>query len=400
MANMSDGILMLNDHCLLEIFKHLSLIDLANFKEIFTTVGSVVDMEFSKQTLGSFFFGCRDRMDTSFQIIKQFGTSINELTINYHGWYERKWSEIFTIIREHCSESLTALTLCGDAVGLINDADIFLIVDILKNLETLELKNLNYELRTNHTQDFVNILPHCDHAKSITIISYIDLDANAITFQCNKELRKVKLRGPTDLKAIVDDLANVPLEELTISWVNANMSPDFFLQNLCQLLRLVHLKSLTIDCWYMDIGPFLLNIDSFHSLNVLSLTNAELNLDLQMLARMKRLKVLKLRQCCLATQFPFESVALLCGQPNFEHLILLCYREPIDEVNFLKLVEQRQKSAAERRLYLTLTNIFYDKTISIIPNELLEENRATLTLIDDNDSTYEYYALDREEQVS
>lgn len=398
---MSDGILMLNDHCLLEIFKHLSVIDLANFKEIYASLGTVIDMEFTRKTFGSFFFGCRDRMDAAFQIIKQFGTSINDLTINYHGWYERKWSEIFSVIREHCSESLRALTLCGDAVGLINNTDIPLLVDILKNLETLELKNLNYELRTSYSQDFVNILPYCENAKSITIISYIDVDANALTFPANKELHKLKLRGPTDLKPIVDGLQNVRLGDLTISWVNADMSSDSFHASLRQLLRLVHLKRLSIDCWYMDIGPFLLNLDAFHSLNVLSLTNAELNLDREMLANMTRLKVLKLRHCCLTTHFPFESVALLCGQQNFEHLILLCYREPIDEVNFLKLLKQRRKSgAAERRLHLTLTHSFYEKSIAAIPYELLERNSATLALIDDDDPSYEYYGLDTDENVS
>lgn len=390
---MSSDILILNDYCLLEIFKHLSVIDLANFKEVCGTVAA--DMEFTRMTRGSFFFGCKDKMDNALQIIKQFGELIKDLTINYHAWYEREWSEIFSVINEHCNETLKSLTLCGDAVGLITNADILLIVDVLNNLEALELRNLNYEVRTNYTQDFVNILPYCVNAKSIELISYIDIDVKSTLFQSNKVLSKLKLRGLSDLSAIVDGLMNTQLEEFVVSSIKKDVSS--FYENYSQLSRLGNLKRLCIDCWYTDVSPVVLKMNDFSSLSVLSLSNAEL--DLKILKHLTRLKVLKLRNsCCSTTNFPFESVVLLCGIEHFEHLILLCYREPIVNSNFLKIIENRKMGTNRNRLHLALMNGVYVETLKSIPFEMLEAHKETIMLIDDNDPNYEYYSLDRDKE--
>lgn len=50
--NQQDRILMLNDNCFLEIFKQLSLLDLANFKNIYGSVGAVTEMAFFRSTRG------------------------------------------------------------------------------------------------------------------------------------------------------------------------------------------------------------------------------------------------------------------------------------------------------------------------------------------------------------
>lgn len=385
---------MLNDHCLLEIFKYLSVVDLANFKENFDVLGAVADMEFSKKTSGSFFFGSRDRMDKALQIIRQFGSAIKDLTINYHGWYETDWRNIFSTINEHCSDELKALALCGDAVGRINESDIWFIADVLKNVETLELKNLNCEVRPMFSHDFVNILRHCENVRSIELTSYIDMEVHASLFRVNKKLSKLKLLGLSDLKTIIDGLLDATrLEELTVSSVTDAV--ESFADNVSHLCRLNHLKRLSIDCCYMDITPFLRTLNAANALNILSLSNAEL--DIATLAQLTRLKVLKLRHCCLTTKLLFDSVLDLCGNKNFEHLILLCYHEPIDEMNFLKLVEKRKASMAEQPLCLTLKNCFYVQTLKAIPSELLVANEETIRLIDEDDPNYEYYALDRNE---
>lgn len=388
---------MLNDYCLLEIFKHLSVIDLANFKENYENLGAIVDMEFLRKTSGSFFFGCRHRMDTALQIIRQFGSSITDLTINYHDYYEIEWSEIFSVIKEHCSGQLKALALCGDAVGRIKETDILLIADTLKNVETLELKNLNYELRTNYSQDFKNILSRCENARSIALISYIDIDVHPALFQKNKNLSKLKLHGLSNLEMIVDGLLNTRLEEFSVSSVKEKEKS--FYENITQLFQLNHLKRLSIDCWYMDVGSFLCHVDASNSLNVLSLSNIHLDeTNIAALGRMSRLKVLKLRySCCHTTEMRFESVLVLCGNKNFEHLILMCYQEPINEDNFMKLIERRKASTAEKCLNLILMNMLYVQSVKEVPCELVEANRETIKLIDEDDATYEYYTLDRDE---
>lgn len=389
---------MLNDFCFLEIFKHLSVIDLANFKENYGILGAVVDMEFSRKTSGSFFFGCRDRMDKALQIIRQFGASIKDLTINYHDWYETEWSEIFAVINEHCNDNLKALTLCGDAVGLIKSSDVLLIADILKHVEILELKNMNNEIRSNYSQDFVNILSHCENARSIALISYIDIDVHPTMFQTNKNLSKLKLHGLSNLETIVDGLLNAPLEEFTVSSVKEE-EDNSSAENIAQLFRLNRLKRLCIDCWYMDVSNFLQNVDASNSLTVLSLSNVHLDeTNIAALGRMSRLKVLKLRySCCHTTEMLFESVLVLCGNKNFEHLILICYQASIAEADFMKLIEKRKASAAEKCLNLTLIKILYVQCLQEIPSELLVANKETITLIDEDDATYEYYTLDMDE---
>lgn len=79
----ADVILILNDNCFLQIFKYLSLIDLANFKETYKCRGPVADMEFCRKTRRSFGFCCNRNKNEMIQIMEQFGSSISRLTLHW-----------------------------------------------------------------------------------------------------------------------------------------------------------------------------------------------------------------------------------------------------------------------------------------------------------------------------
>lgn len=390
---MATEILMLNDDCLLEIFKYLSLHDLANFKEIYRSLGDVVDVQFIRITRGSIYLSCDANTNKNLQIIKQFGSSVRRLTLHYLilrsiSWYSPEWSEIFSTINEHCN-NLKSLT-----VTTITQADVRLIANILKNVKRIYLGSYSLDVPL----EIVNILSYCENVSSITLYSKINVNLQPKIFQRNQNLLRLELNETikdSNLKTIVDNLMNSRLEEFYVS-VKAITSSD---GNLFELLRLNYLKRLCIYCYSLDIGPFLRNVDAFHSLNVLSLSNAILNgNDVVTLARTTRLKVLKLgpfSRC--ATSSSFECVLDLCGNKNFEHLIFLCYShrniDTMDAAKYLELVEKRNASTAEKCLHLTLNHDIHVACLNSIRSELLEANKGTIKLIDRWDRDYEYYNI-------
>lgn len=381
---------MLNDDCLLAIFKYVTLHDLVSFKEAYKSLGAAVDTEFSRRTRGSLDLGYKDNVDETLQIIKQFGTSIKDLKFKDVCWNSKIWDDVFTVMKEHCHETLQGLSLCGDGVESINMANIRSIADVLRNLNELRLDN-----RYDDVNNF--ILSYCVNVTSVTLVSNFDVVKHKTMFRQNVNLLKLKLFGPISadkLKIVVDNLVHSKLEELALkftwsSWTNRDLN---------QTIRLKYLKRLSIGCMCTDIDRFLPNVNAFNSLDTLSLTNIQLNAKcIEALGRINKLKVLKLRCDCgqaasTTVNSHFDAVIVLCGNQSFEHLLLFCCKEVIDQRRFLQLVRKRRESTAERRLHLTLRHEIYTASLKAIPTGLLEANVGTLTLIDEWDRNYEHYS--------
>lgn len=381
--NLANEILMLNDHCLLLIFKHVSLLDLANFKEVCGWLSSATDMEFTTKTRGTLSLEWEEnrKIDEDLQIIKQFGEYVERLSVSYSISHEARWSEIFSVINEHCSETLKALVLRGSAIGVM-EAEILMISNILKGVESIEL---------GYFVDYKNVLTHCKCVKSIQIFSSTDgFDVQNIFLQ-NENLLQLMWFGrirSDDFETIVDSLMNGRLEELTLKSTELN-----FNENVAQLLRLNYLKRLSIDCHRMDICAFLQNVDAFNSLNVLSLSFVRLDERvIGILGRITRIKVLKLSGL-LATDSPFESVLVLCGNRHFEHLLLFCYAENIDQEKYMRIAKKRIASMPEKSLNLILLHFIYTASLQVIPPELLEAVKETVKFVE-FDRNYEYYNLE------
>lgn len=392
MADDVDGIFMLNDFCILEIFKRLSLYDLANVKEAYGSLAALTDIEFNRKTRKSLHLRLDDMIDVDLLILKRFGSSVDDLTIDYDNLRQTKWSDIFSVIKEHCNEELKSFAVSGSAVGSITKADVLLISDILKNVETVQVGPF---FDSDNPKKFIHILCHCENVKSITIFPISGIISHYKTFfKKNKNLVKLEWHGRLSdsyFKSIVANLKNTRLEEFSLMITKNN-----FNQNLSQLIRLKYLKRLSIDCWHEDIGSFLQKVNSFKCLNVLSLSFARLNeADIATLSKAKTLTVLKL-DCILSTDDHFESVLVLCGNKNFEHLILFCQFEGFDTMdreNFLKIIEKRKTSSAQNCLHLTLRHDIYTAILKLIPTQMVEANYGTIKLIDKFDRNYEHYNL-------
>lgn len=388
---MADLILMLNDDCFLEIFKYLSLIDLANFKDTYKSLGAVVDMEFTRKTKGSLEFCYPATIPDVLEITKQFGSSIVRLTIS-----SKNWSEIFSAVGVHCTEKLKSLSVIGMGVERIKEADVSLIADVLKNIETL---NINVHSRYSAflgygdggSNEFFSILSHCKKAKSIELFHAMGMDLPQTIFQRNTNILMLKMRGWTNacyLKPIVENLMHTPLQELIVKAVDTDS-----IKGLLELLRLRNLKRLSVYCGYSNANDFVRNVDALDSLTRLSLSSVE-RLDetsIAKLGRMTRLTVLQLIECYFNTGF-FETLVVLCENENLEHLRFLCQPmdvDAVDKVNFLKLIEKRK--AAENCLHLTIWKPAYIASVEAITPELLESNKGTIKLIDIENCNYEYY---------
>lgn len=384
---MADGILRLNDHCLLEIFKRISLLDLANFKKIYGQLGAVADIAFFKSTRGLLYFGYEKKIDENLRIIKGFGPSIDGLIIDYKklsGRSGTKWSNIFRAINKRCGKTLKEFTLCGEAVRQVTGVHVSLIGNILKNIETLKIGDYA-------PIELIDNLAYCKNARSITLFCTVDIDLHPTIFRTNKNLLQLKLFKPIHdkhLKTIVDNLMNSRLEELAVM-INMTKSSS---QNIVQLLRFNYLKRLYIDCCDVNLDFFLLNLDSSRSLSVLSLSGVRLDeANIATLGRIARLKVLKLKFCNLVTSSPFESLLILCGNMNIEHLVLThaIHLNRIDEENFLAMIETRKASTAKNCLHLTLDYQIYSATLKAISSQLLEANKEQIKFIYELDLNYE-----------
>lgn len=387
---------MLNDFCLLKVFKHLSINDLANFKEAFEDRAPIVDMEFSSMTNGSLDFGFNDN-ENIIETIKQFGPLVKKLSIYYDKLRRTTWEDIFSAIKDHCNENLKDLSLNGRSIRSIKEDKIPIIAKVLKNLETLELED---EEDTQHRfyKEYVEIVSYCFNIHTLTFTSIVDINQHPTLFLDNIRLSKLKWCGPKDdgsLEMIVDNLMMTELKELVISFMEMTQGNG----NFSEFLRLRCLKRLSIDCKFVDIRSFLSDIDVVpNSLNLLTLSFALLDHEnIETLGRTKQLNILKLcEDCVLVTNSWIAPLLTLCRNKSFEHLLIFCCGTgaAMDKKNFLEIVEARKSSGSEKCLHLALSHSVFDASVKAIPAELLEQNKSILKLIDERDNDYEYNNLD------
>lgn len=335
-------ILTLNEYCLLEILKHLSVQDLANFKEAYQSVGTTADREFSRKTRGSLQFNKSKIIDDDIRIIKEFGTSIVSLELSDSLLRGSKWSEIASALQ-------LRLRLKS---GYFDQSGIFPF--ILSHCENLKELELNFNIRKSHYSKI---------------------------FKVNKSLSMLQLHfwlKDTYLGMIVDSLLTTRLEELSLRIKKTTtIDGNIFLFN-----RLPYLKRLSVMCSGVNVSSILRN--GFQSLNVLCLSWVYLDeAGAAMLSRMNQLSVLSLRSCSL-TNIPYvESLLVLCGNGNLQFLTYECfalYLASIDEITFLKLIQKRKESAAERCLHLCLNRAIYDEILEDIPFHLLNANKGYLRI--------------------
>lgn len=377
--------MVLNTNCFLEILKRLSLHDLANFKETYDRLGAIADMDFYRRTFGTLSFEDENMIDEALQIIKQFGSSVNDLRFNYKSLNGSTWSEIFSVVNEHCNEKLKHLSLIGDSIGLIEKANVSLITEILRKVETLKL--INWNKNDRWPKDFIDIVSCCESVTDITLVALGGIDVPEAMFQMNKSLQSLQWFGRMkgdDLNTIIHNLLHTRLENLILQSTKLEPNEN---ESLLQIEKLNRLKSLCIDCNRVDIGPFLLNLALCSSLNDLSLCNARLDgSNVEALGRMAQLDTLRLdTNCFFATSSQFESVLVLCANTNLDYIHILCYEGAINRTNFLRLVEKRKYSDAGKCLLLTLRHVVYTASLLEVPYDLLVANVKTITLIDEYD---------------
>lgn len=352
---MADEILMLNDHCFLEVFKHLSVHDLANFAEAYGSVATVVGMEFNRKTGGSLLFDSEVKIDDVLQIIKQFGPSVQSLRIICDRLMDRtKWNEIFSIINEHCNDKLKLLDISGKATRFITIDDSLLIVDLGKKIETLNIGNHISILES------IEILSRCITATSMTTFTPIHIDQHDSILQIKGKQLRLQLcerMDERDLKKIGNDLVHTRLKALCL---NLSMTTSSIVLPL-----------------------FLQNVVAFNSLISLIIVMAPLDeASVAALGRLKQLKALKLTFCRWTTYSSIESLIVLCGNQNLENLTIVCASLDftIDVPLFQRMIETRKASSA-RCLNLILSYRIYTASIKAIPPNVLKWNKATIILI-------------------
>lgn len=372
---MSAYILMLNDYCFHQIFKHLSLIDLANVKEAYDSLGVLADMEFSRKTGRSFQLLCNENVDDALTVMKQFGSSVHRLKINYSSVCDASWSEILTVVKEHCNGTLQKLSLVGDGLRLIKKDRILIIADILKNIKRIRLST------STMVYPLIDALSHCENAEVISVRAIHQIDLPDSIFQNNKNLVELRWKvRPTDenIRIMVDNLLNNQrFERLVLGQGNT-------FNNISELLRLNRLTSLSLSSFGLppmqtdsNRGLFLQNFDNSSSLSELNFTRIFLSeAEFVTLSQLNQLKVLGLFWCGLR----FESLLILCTNNNFERILVRDggHVFKMDESKFLELIGERKSSNPKNCLHLR-----WDEPQHAIPIQCLEANKETIKLIED-----------------
>lgn len=211
---MANGILMLNDYCLLELFKYLSLHDLANFKETYRSLGAAVDMAFYRKTRGTLLFAREENMHEAFQIVRQFRTSVTYLTFYYKDMRGIRLSKLFSVVYKHCNEKVNKLEVCGSTTSFSKEGNV---LSIQLNSMYGRYTNIDPFLRIVDDFNSLNVLRLSD--------PYLDDTKIAILAQL-KRLKVLKLEYGCRMKI------NSYFDSLLALCGNKNLEHIIFLCNL------------------------------------------------------------------------------------------------------------------------------------------------------------------------
>lgn len=254
---------MLNDDCLLHVFRYVSLVDLDSLKDTCQRLSQLADQSFKLRKVKSLTID-ESTMFADVWNLKHFGKFIDSLT--FEGLYTQFASckDIFEMIATFSNEKLKSISLCLHFEERFSDESLKPLGKVLKNVEIIDLRcydDLNIQL----------LLSYCENLKEVHLSGEL-MTLNALCCSKNVNITHLFLNSLYNddiLEEICENLTH--LECLALDYIE-NTS-----DKTNHLSRLTHLKQLTIGGFNVNIGYALQNFTEKNVLEYLYLSCAEMN---------------------------------------------------------------------------------------------------------------------------
>lgn len=257
------GLLMLNDDCLLHLFRYISLVDLGSIKDTCQRLSRLADQSFKLRknkllTIDS------SSMFADMWNLKHFGKLIDSL--EFDGLYKQyaTCEMLFEMIAKYSNEKLKSISLSLDGEVVASDESFKCLEKILKNVHIIKLSWF-----PNDNQIDL-LLGYCENLKEVHINGE-DMRRGTHWFTKNTNITCLNLSGLYD-DGILDDICEKfkNLESLTLDCVSNSSNKVY------NLSRLNHLSKLKIG-GYHNVGHVLLNFANKNVLQYLCVSYLDMN---------------------------------------------------------------------------------------------------------------------------
>lgn len=423
----------LNDHCILEILRRVTVLDLCAIKNTCKRFDALADyffkmafkaLNFNDWTIkGSYQLLSEDEIKT---ILGTFGTEIDSITVNADN-FEPESKVVLKIINESCGgPRLRYLKMvkfvideetvqeCSHLWPYIEQltidkcyADDLVIESLIRKCTALTQLEMVRQMNTDGRcllREFPNL-----QGFSLRSNDNFDLECMKTFLRMNPQLRTLSLMGcnfvDDDIfETIADHLVN--LEALYIRVVHVS---SIFETNLENLLRLQNLRKLEFNCGLRPILPFVQGLAMTNRIEWLGISSAELTPELcAALGNLKNLQVLKLLSMydgqlhnssfkSLAEQLPKlqelqliecdiftleQVIEFIEHSPKLEKLVIIqCSKIlPLDGDQFKRIADSCQKRLDKLQLSLHLDSEL-PTTKEMVGDDLQREYAHILRLV-------------------
>lgn len=243
-----EGVLMLNDDCLVHIFRFMSLTDLGSIKATCKRFSQVADLSFKLRKDKSLTID-DENLFTAIWNFKHFGKYINELNVKYLLDQYATYKDIFEIIAKFSTDQLKSISLDLNCDKSLIDDDFKCLEKTMKNVEKIHLK----DVETSYMQ---LLLSQCENLNEVNL----DFEGDPIILDTQWFLKNVTITSMTIKKNSNDDI----LDLISTNLINLEFLHYHYAEKtgdkLSYLGRLIHLKKLRILLQGgADIGPALRN---------------------------------------------------------------------------------------------------------------------------------------------
>lgn len=386
-------LLILNDDCLLHIFRFVSLVDLGSIKDTCTRLRPLADKSFKirKEKSLSINFGS---IFADIWNLKHFGKFVQSLYLNNVYRQYASYEQIFETIANVSTEELKWISLSLNDDESLTDESFKRLEKIVKNVETIQLADFHdqshYEL----------LLSYCENLKEVDIDGD-EMVLNGLWCSRNVNITSLTLTGLQNddiLREVSKNL--IHLESLVYECAQHTSN------NIGYLSQMNNLRRLKIRPNNNNIGYVLQNFINKNALEYLYLSSLDMNETLaDSLVNFPNLNELVFESC---NSFDAKKLNILskklvnikklafvdCEEITFEDITKII--ENLFDLRCLSIYGCEEIDSIKRSSYLRLTKrrnleIFldsedYKRTIKFIGNNLSNYVRVTAKL-----SEYDFY---------
>lgn len=238
----TDGLMTLNDDCLLHVLRFISLVDLGSIKYTCKRLCQLADQSF--KLYGDKSLKIRSSsMFANIWILKHFGKRIHSLSLD--SIYKRYVSleMILEMIARFTGEQLVSISL--EDCDAEEDDTFECLKEVLKNVECIKFSWFGYDRHIDL------LLSYCENLKKVDINGE-SIKLNSDWCSKNTNVTHFTMSGLEDDEILDQICVNFTrLEHLSVDCIDKSTN------KINQLYRLTHLRELKIEAFHVDMAKAL-----------------------------------------------------------------------------------------------------------------------------------------------